>query len=608
MQEDATNNNYLDYLIKKHSEQNRDKDQRIIEIDFDSHKIKRINMKELIKEKKESYKPQNTHFVGPLKPSFHDPTTAAFKTEETSESESDDEEFDLYKQVDFETLKLPLTHEAKFNGHEKTLCSITIDKSGSRMVSSGNDSLMKFWDFQNMTVNRRPFRSLEPLPGQPPKCVNFNNSGSNLLVSGGNAKPKVMTRDGRIQFEFVKGDMYIRDHQHTKGHIGVVTNSEWHPLYENIIVTASLDSTVRIWDINMNRIGIEQQLPSTTVIKLKMKTGLKTGAWHSKLSKDGSKILVACQDGSFQIFCGKNRYTRPTHCCRTPFTQEVTSLDFFRDENRFVSRSQDNTMRLFDIRKFERPVYSWYELENNHERTAVIVSPDQKYLLTGTSNTKLSPGCLVIVDTESCNELTRLPLSLNGKVTCINWNEKLNQIFIGAGKTLKAFFNPEISNYGAILSLGKKEKEWRPEHFEYQRPILTPHALPLYYDDDKYKRDTREKIRMQEPELSNKPELPLTGPGRGGKVAGATTITQHLMRTVHQVDEKNREDPIEAIMKFREEAEKNPEFIGHAYRDTQPVNILDFESETHDEQKLMSKFKKCPKCGLKICHCMKSKF
>lgn len=605
--EDTSKDSYLNYLLKKQSQLQTKTDQRTIEVDYNKYVAKKIDMKKLRESKKKSYKPQNKHVVGPLKPSYHDPTKAAFKTID-NESDSDSEDLELYKEINFEEKNIPLTHETVFQGHSRTICDCTIDRSGTRMVTSGNDSIMKFWDFPNMTVSRKCFRSLDPLPGQPPKTIDFNFSGSKILVSGGNAKPKVLNRDGRIEFEFVKGDMYIRDHSHTKGHIGVVTSSEWHPNQHNLIITGSLDSTVRIWDVNMNKIGIEQQLPSKTVIKLKNKKGMKTGAWQTKLSPDGSKILVACQDGSYQVFCGRNRFTRPVHLCRTPYNCEITSLDFFEDNMRFVSRGQDNTMRLFDLRKFERPVYSWYELENNHEKTAVVVSPDQKYLLTGTSNTKTVPGCLVITDVQSCEELTRIPLSIDGKVTCINWNKKLNQIFVGAGKIVKAFFNPKISNNGVILSLSRKDKEWKPDHYQYQRPIFTPHALPLFNNDDRFKRDTREKFRTLEPELSNKPELPLTGPGRGGKVAGATTITQHLMRTVHQVDHSKREDPIEALRRQQEDAEKNPEFINHAYKNTQPVNILDYESEIHDEQKLMSRHKKCPKCGLKMCHCMKNKF
>ena len=107
-----------------------------------------------------------------------------------------------------------------------------------------------------------------------------------------------------------------------------------------------------------------------------------------------------------------------------------------------------------------------------------------------------------------------------------------------------------------------------------------------------------EKIRIKEPKLTMKPDQPNLGPGKTGRGSSSNTITQHLMRNVHMVHENRREDPVEALLRFKKEAEENPEFVDHAYKDTQPVKILDYTSEAHDEQKLMSKFRKCPKCGL----------
>ena len=627
---------YLDYLIKKQKlySAGPSRPQHANQGNLHSqYERKSLDIRGLYQKRYNEYQPQSKHSIGPMKPDFLDPNNPKFLSrnkllggrnsavgtpttsntaynndygDDDSDSDSEDSFIEKCKDVDFGSLNIPLTHETSFQGHSKTVVSCTIDRAGCRMVTSGNDNYVKFWDFPNMTTSKRPFRSLDPIPGQPPKSVGFNGSGSLLLVSGGNAKPKIITRDGRVEFEFIKGDMYIRDHKHIKGHIGVVTASEWHPLHPSYVVTASLDSTVRIWDVTAKKIGIEQQLPTMTVIKCRKKNGTKTGVWKSKVSHDGRKILVACQDGSYQIFNAKNNYCRPEARCDTPYTTEITSLDFFGDDMKFVSRGQDNTMRLFDLRKFDRPAYTWYELENNHEQTSAIVSPDQKYILTGTSNTKVRPGCLVVVDASTCEEITRLPLVEDGKVTCINWNEKLNQIFVGAGSQLKAFFSLSLSNKGVLSTLRNKEREWKPEDFEYKRPVLTPHALPLFNKDDVHKRKNMERIRITEAkQLSLRPELPLNGPGKGGKVAGSTTFVQHIMQKVHGINKNNREDAKEAVLRFAKEAAENPEYVNHAYRFTQPKPILDYTSEVHDEQKMMSKNQKCPKCGMKMCHCMK---
>jgi hypothetical protein len=41
--------------------------------------------------------------------------------------------------------------------------------------------------------------------------LDFNYDGSRILISGANSKPKVLTREGKEEIEFIKGDPYITD-------------------------------------------------------------------------------------------------------------------------------------------------------------------------------------------------------------------------------------------------------------------------------------------------------------------------------------------------------------------------------------------------------------
>lgn len=53
----------------------------------------------------------------------------------------------------------PISHEILLQAHEKAITDIDINPSGSRMVSSGLDYSVKFWDFKTMDSNCFPFRS-----------------------------------------------------------------------------------------------------------------------------------------------------------------------------------------------------------------------------------------------------------------------------------------------------------------------------------------------------------------------------------------------------------------------------------------------------------------
>jgi WD40 repeat protein len=69
---------------------------------------------------------------------------------------------------------------------------------------------------------------------------------------------------------------------------------------------------------------------------------------------------------------------------------QVTGVKWFKDNWRFVTRGTDNTMRVFDIRNFDRPVDSVYELYNNYGNLGVEISPCEKYLVTSISPIKSS--------------------------------------------------------------------------------------------------------------------------------------------------------------------------------------------------------------------------
>ena len=76
------------------------------------------------------------------------------------------------------------------------------------------------------------------------RSVDFSPSCDRLLVCGSSTQPAILDRDGRRLTSLMKGDMYIRDMRHTKGHVAACTTGKWHPSDHNVIATASEDGTV----------------------------------------------------------------------------------------------------------------------------------------------------------------------------------------------------------------------------------------------------------------------------------------------------------------------------------------------------------------------------
>lgn len=68
------------------------------------------------------------------------------------------------------------------------------------------------------------------------------------------------------------------------------------------------------------------------------------------------------------------------------------------------------------------------------------------------------------------------------------------------------------------------------DDFEVQPVIHNPHALPMFRDQPSRKRQ-RQKI-LKDPVKSHKPELPMTGPGHGGRTgtSSGSLLTQYLLK------------------------------------------------------------------------------
>lgn len=101
-------------------------------------------------------------------------------------------------------------------------------------------------------------------------------------------------------------------------------------------------------------------------------------------------------------------------------------------------------------------------------------------------------------------------------------------------------YSPTASLNGAKLLLTKSAKKVTIEMASrayLQAPILTPHALPMFRDEGEARaggaggKRKRDKERMDK-RKTRRPEAPMTGPGRGGRVGASATqhVVQNLVR------------------------------------------------------------------------------
>ena len=121
-----------------------------------------------------------------------------------------------------------------FYGHTQYINHIDFSPNGERLISASNDSTIRIWDFAR--VNRANMNGLPYWEINGTYNVTFSPHGRYFIVPDSNIINVFDTQTKKITQSF-------QDHKNT------VTSCLFCGS-ENMFVTSSLDSTIRVWDIN----------------------------------------------------------------------------------------------------------------------------------------------------------------------------------------------------------------------------------------------------------------------------------------------------------------------------------------------------------------------
>ncbi|XP_020591411.1 WD repeat-containing protein 70 [Phalaenopsis equestris] len=483
-----------------------------------------------------------------------------------------------------DNIRIPLSNEIVLKGHSRIVSALAIDHSGSRVLSGSYDYTVRMYDFQGMTSKLQSFRQLEPFEGHQVRSISWSPTSDRFLCVTGSAQAKIYDRDGLTLGEFIKGDMYIRDLKNTKGHISGLTGGEWNPKSKETVLTSSEDGSLRVWDVN-------DFTSQKQVIKPKLARPMRVPVTACAWDHEGKRIVGAVGDGSIQLWSIKPGWgSRPDIHVEIAHKDDVSGLKFSADGLILLSRSMDSTLKVWDLRQMKNPIKIFENIPNHYPQTNAAFSPDEQLIFTGTSVEKedTTGGTLCFYDRKKLELISKIGISPHQSVVRCAWHPKINQVFATVGDKKEGgthiLYDPSMSHRGALVCVARAPRRKSVDDFEAQPIVHNPHALPLFRDQPSRKRQ-REKI-LKDPLKSHKPELPVNGPGFGGRV-GATKgslLTQYLMKQGGLIKETwMEEDPREAILKYADAAAKDPKFIAPAYAETQPKPVF-AESDSDDEQ------------------------
>ena len=504
-----------------------------------------------------------------------------------SDSDDDDDE-------DEEEDEYPVSHGLVFKTHERAVTTITVDPSGSRMITGSTDCTIKLHDFASMTpTTLRAFKSVDPTATKNPASsethpvhvTRFNpNSPSQVLVISATPQAKVLTRDGETFTEFIKGDMYLRDMNMTKGHVSEITAGAWHPTNWDLCVTAGTDSTLRIWDVNMRMKQKHVIVHKSKLAGSGGRTRMTAVTWGSQAGGGNNLLVAAALDGTISMWGGEGPYNRPSAEIRDAHLSDswTSGIDISSDGRLVVTRGGDDMIKLWDTRKFKEPLntVSHQSTSSQYPTSNIQFAPGSSSIITGSEN-----GNLHILNPATLKPELVTPITTGSPLISVLWHEKLNQIITGsANAETHVLYNPRISTKGAMMIVSKPPKR---RHVDDDPNFTTDISQGISGDSIANAGTSYESVQAHIP---RHPTIGLTASGRSRDprrphipqttpFAKSQPDEAHVKKNI-PLSSMRDEDPREALLKYAEKAEKDPMFT-NAWKHTQPKTIY---AELSDEE------------------------
>ena len=520
-------------------------------------------------------------------------------SEETDSNDDDDEDDNDEEEED----EFPVSHEMIIKTHERAITAATVDPSGARLITGSMDCTLKFHDFASMTPTTiRAFKSVDPtatkssanVETHPVHQVVFNPlSASHILVATALPQAKIMSRDGDILAEFGKGDMYLRDMHNTKGHISEVTSGTWHPTERNLCVTAGTDSTLRIWDINNPRSQKEVIVHKSRAAGSAGRSRMTAVAWGSPVQGGNNVLVSTAVDGSLVMWSGEGPYTRPTSEIRDAHTPGTwaSGLDMSADGRLVVTRGGDDTIKVWDTRKFKQPVNTVAHASSSAQYPSANVrfSPTSANIITGSES-----GHLHILNPATLKPELVTPVTPGSPLITVLWHPKLNQIITGsANAETHVLYNPNTSNSGAKTVMSRAPKR---RHIDDDPNFTMDLAQGISGDSIVVPGGS---VPSTASYASRHPTVGLTASGRSRDprrphIPNQTPFAksnpdEEYVRSQIPLSSLRDEDPREALLRYADKAEKDPVFT-NAWKETQPKTVYaELSDEVEEPEKKKAK-------------------
>ncbi|SOV15127.1 WD-repeat protein, putative [Plasmodium gaboni] len=281
--------------------------------------------------------------------------------------------------------------------HKKNICCIKLIRNGSNLIISGNDNNVRIYEFKNMNRHEKRYTNL--ISVEEGSIIQSLDARDNyILIAHGN-KCFVYNKNGEYIQNSIRGDMYIKDVNKTKGHTRQINCCKFHPLNEQIFISGSLDSTLRIWNMTKdnNTYGLDKELVHFQCIKIvNEKNLLSNNIISCDFTKDANSIIIGCSNGFIDI---RNKisndyiynYKSSDYYIKKDISHKDSIIDILtckKNKNNFFTRSMDKTIKYWDIRNLHLCLHTIEDVSTIYEKSNMSCFHNDKYLIIGTQQKK----------------------------------------------------------------------------------------------------------------------------------------------------------------------------------------------------------------------------
>ncbi|ODV94590.1 hypothetical protein PACTADRAFT_50466 [Pachysolen tannophilus NRRL Y-2460] len=383
------------------------------------------------------------------------------KEDDSDEDDEDDEdEYDEYE-------SFPITHEFKIQTNSKKITSIELNKSGSKFLVGSQDSSLKIYDYNNLSIHNWVPRKFNPFNEKTESISEFGGSikesgnytvkkikndkiTDNFLVIPNHSIFKILDSYGNEIFKSNKGDVYLHDLRLTKGHISEINDGI---IKGNMVITCSSDATVRVWDINQT--SGNKQVSFFNEFK-KSKTSIDNISYCGLNDKN---LVLSDSTGQLSLF-DSNNLNRPLTSMKISDSGIISLLANEFNKDQIFTRSFNDELKIFDIRFFKDAVSTKEGFSHRNQYQNLQVSDNGSYLIGCTYDNADEKGDIdhqIHVLDINDDLKTVYKLNLNFEPTCLKWDYNINEILIGSTSgDLLTLFSKKLSKNGVKLLLEKK--------------------------------------------------------------------------------------------------------------------------------------------------------